>query len=103
MGSGERDTHGRKSEREIDIDIDIDIERLESLAKASADARVLPVRFLFLIQHLDRLQNHATHDLQAGWAELVNRVLRGVVEDVAVTIVQVNQVGARHPSFMNGR
>src|SRR5215470_3115343 len=49
---------------------------------------------LFLVQQAHRLQYHRPHNFHALWTELVQRVLRRVVEDVAITIVEIDQIRA---------
>jgi hypothetical protein len=43
----------------------------------------------------DGFEHRVADDLQAGWAEFVERVLRGVMEDivVAVIVIEVDEVG----------
>ena len=57
---------------------------------------------LFLVEKLDGLQDYLAYDLDAFGAEFVEGVLRGVVEDVAVAVVEIDEVGTRHAE-MNER
>src|SRR5882672_12428421 len=51
------------------------------------------------IDHANGFQRGVTHNLQAPGAQLVERVLNCVVEDVVVAVVEVNDVDAGHAAF----
>src|SRR6266851_6867442 len=53
---------------------------------------------VLLVQHPHGLQNYVPHDFQTLGTELVHRVLRGVVKDIAVAVIQVNEVGTGNPT-----
>src|SRR6476620_11389500 len=55
--------------------------------------------FLADIDQPDRFENYIAGDLQTLRAELVNRVLRGVVERVVVPVVKINDIGHRYAKF----
>ena len=46
-----------------------------------------------LIDERERFQDRVPDDFQTLWAEFVDRVLRRVMEDVAVSVVEINDVG----------
>src|SRR5271166_2198502 len=54
---------------------------------------------IHLIQNRNSFQNRPADDFQALRAQLVDGILRGVPEDIVVTIIEVNQVGRGHASF----
>ena len=56
----------------------------------ATDQRPMANDRLFLVQQTHGLQYHEPHDLDALGAELVQRILRRVVEDIAVAIVEID-------------
>jgi hypothetical protein len=48
---------------------------------------------LALIDQLECFENRVADDFQTLWAQFVDRVLRCVMEDVAVSVVEINDVG----------
>jgi hypothetical protein len=58
---------------------------------------------LALVEHMHGFHNRVAHDLKALGAEFVHGILRGVMEDVVVTIIQVNYIGARNSVLDEGQ
>src|SRR5208337_1085166 len=58
---------------------------------------------LALVEQVDRFQDRIANDFEALGAELVHGVLRGVMEDVVVAVVEVDDVGAGDAAFYEGQ
>src|SRR6266849_3994448 len=58
---------------------------------------------LSLVEHVDGFEDGITHDFQALGAQLVHGVLRGVMEDVVVAVIEVDYVGARNAALDEGK
>src|SRR5207248_6421748 len=54
---------------------------------------------LDLVEDLHAFENYLSYDLQALGGELIHRVLRSVVEDVAVAVIEIDQIQARHAAL----
>ncbi len=51
---------------------------------------------LTLVEQPDRLQKHIAHDGKALRAQLIHGVLRSVPERILVSVIEIDNVGARH-------
>ena len=60
-------------------------------------------RTLPLVQHAQSFQRGVADNLQAAGAQLVEGILRRVVEDVVIAVVEIDHVEARHPTFYKGQ
>ena len=58
---------------------------------------------LACVQKPDRLQNHIPDDLHTLRAELVDGVLRRVVEDIAVAVLEIDKVRRRDTQLYEGQ
>src|SRR5690349_5976188 len=54
---------------------------------------------LHLVQHLNAFEDHVADNLQALGGELIDCVLRSVVEDIPVAVVEVDDVETRHATL----
>src|ERR1035441_6616559 len=54
---------------------------------------------LALVEHSDGFEDGVAYDFQALWTELVHGVLRGVMEDVVVAVVEVDDIGGWDAAF----
>src|ERR1700757_3021537 len=56
-------------------------------------------RWLPRVQHPHGLQNDVPRDLQTLRTQLVDCILRGVMKNVSVAVVEIDQIGAGNPQF----
>src|SRR5580704_5031161 len=49
-----------------------------------------------LVQQPNRLQKHLAHDRQALRAQLIDGVLRGMPKSILISVIEIDNVGARH-------
>jgi len=61
--------------------------------------RLLRRQRVHLVEDAYCFQHHAPHNLQALGTELVCGVLCGVPEDIVITVIEVDQIGAWHSAF----
>src|SRR5207237_275658 len=57
---------------------------------------------LSLVDHAYTLKRHGTDNFQTLRAEFVDSVVGGVVEDVVVAVIKINQICRRHATLHKG-
>src|SRR5208282_283608 len=79
-------------------------EKLKWVASHSrAAAMAAEPSTLALVKQVDGFQNRIAYDFQAFGAQLVHGVLRGVMEYVVVSVIEVDVVGAGDATFNEGQ
>src|SRR5690242_7479822 len=56
------------------------------------------LRTLALVQHGESLQGHRPDNRQAFRAEFIEGVLSGVVENIVIAVIEIDQVRGRNPA-----
>src|SRR5579864_9396288 len=59
-------------------------------------------RDLLLIQHPHCFEGHRSDNFQTFWAEFIDRVLRGMPENIVVAVIEIDQVGAGNTPLHKG-